>query len=54
MVAVLQGSGTIGTYENIEGPESFNAVALYGEAFEDLPQEIDVRPGSYIRDSEQR
>jgi hypothetical protein len=41
MVAVLQGSGVLATYENVEGPETFDGVALYGEAL-DVATTIDV------------
>jgi len=41
MVAVLQGSGALATYENVEGPETFDGVALYGEAL-DVATTIDV------------
>lgn len=41
MAAVQQGSGALGTYENVEGPATFTGVALYGEAL-DVATSIDV------------
>jgi len=41
MVAVLQGSGTLAAYENVEGPETFTGVALYSEAL-DVATTVDV------------
>jgi hypothetical protein len=41
MVAVLQGSGVLATYENTEGPELFTDMALYSEALDEAV-EVDV------------
>jgi hypothetical protein len=41
LVAVLQGRGTLGTFQTNQGPSSFNSVALEAEAL-DEPVDVDV------------